>query len=63
MYEVGKKRPDGKFNVWKSVTIDDYHQQWVVADVCDDYEDALAFASKKNHNKQRRAGYKVNQNA
>lgn len=60
MYEVGKKRPDGKFNVWKKEKISEHLLDWIIDSVWDDYPDALEYAAARNR-KDKKRSYKVNQ--
>lgn len=59
MYEVGKKRLDGKYNVWNRVQIANNYWDWVIVSVCDSFNEALEFASAKN--RKPKPHYKVNQ--
>lgn len=64
MYEVGKKRLDGKYNVWQKILLDKYWWEWVVVGVFDSLPLATEFAATKNYNKfRRKPAYKVNQDA
>lgn len=48
MYEVGKKRPDGKFNIWGKERIKESHWEWVIVEVLDDAKEAKAFVDEMN---------------
>lgn len=56
MYEVGKERSDGKFNVWRSV-----EGRWEIVDIFADWDEALEYATYKNQSKRQKTLYKVNQ--
>lgn len=64
-YEVGKKRPDDKYNVWKKVLIDNYRWEWIIVGVFDSLTEADEFVARKNYDRLRRQkpSYKVNQDA
>lgn len=51
MYEIGKKRPDGKFNIWKKIQIG-YYWEWVVEIVCDSLKEATDYVSLKTKPKR-----------
>ena len=53
MYEIGKKRPDGKFNIWTKVQLGHYWE-WVVDMVCDSIEEAIEYTLKKNKARAKR---------
>lgn len=64
MYEVGKPRLDGKYNVWRKTSTSDFQWEWQVVGVYDSHSCAQTYADMKNQNKARRQKslYKVNQN-
>lgn len=64
-YEVGKKRPDGKYNVWRKVLLDSYWWEWVIVGVFDNFIEADEFVAQKNYNRLRRQKptYKATQDA
>lgn len=35
LYEIGKKRPDGKFNIWKKIELLPQQWEWVIVHVAD----------------------------
>lgn len=57
MYEIGKKRPDGKYNIWKKTQIGPHHWDWIIEFICDSYAEAIEWMKDK----PRRPLYKVNQ--
>lgn len=46
MYEIGKKREDGKFNIWKKIQVG-YYWDWVIEVVCDSLEEAILYTKRK----------------
>lgn len=52
MYEIGKPRLDGKFNIWEKVQLDKFYWDWVIVSVCESSSEAAEFASNKNRRKQ-----------
>ena len=55
-YELGKERPDGKFNVWRKALIDNDRFEWVIVNVCDDLDDANDFLATRRAYRVRRGG-------
>lgn len=53
MFEVGKPRTDGKYNVWHKRMINN-RWEWVVVEVCDSYPEALELAASENQKHKRR---------
>ena len=47
MYEVGKKRQDGKYNIWKRIQLGHYWE-WIIDTVQDDIKEAMEYAARKN---------------
>lgn len=45
VYEIGKERPDGKYNVWCRAQIKPQHWEWVIDRVCVSLEEAQAYVA------------------
>ncbi len=54
MYEIGNKRVDGKFNVWRKALVGNHYWEWIIATVCDSSGEASDFITAKNSHKARR---------
>lgn len=48
MYEVGKERLDGKFNIWKRAQVIPNHWDWIIVEVCYSQEEADNYALMRN---------------
>lgn len=46
-YEIGRKRFDGKFNVWTLVEIAEHHTEWVIVNVARSWPAAKAWIDDK----------------
>ncbi len=54
MYEIGKQRLDGKYNVWRNESIGLHSWYWQIVDVCSNLDEAKRFISRKHAIKARR---------
>jgi hypothetical protein len=57
MYEIGKKRPDGKYNIWKRCQVLKFHWDWIIDCVCDDLDEAKEYVLINN--RKENIAYKV----